>query len=52
MAENNYNLDLIAQDLLYYGYCFNYFVDNYGGDLDRKTLKNIWEKQIKKMERL
>ena len=25
------NLELIAQDLLYYGYCFNYFVENYGG---------------------
>ena len=46
------NLDLIAQDLLYYGYCFNYFKENYGGNIETATLRSIWNTQIKRMERL
>lgn len=48
-----YNLDLIAHDLLRYGYNFNYFYNNYGVEVyPIETCKSIWNKEIEKMQEL
>ena len=46
------NLFLIAEDLQYYGYTFEYFYENYCNFLERQKAKNIWQKTIYKLERI
>lgn len=49
--ENLYNLDLIAHDLLYYGYNYQYFKKNYGQEFDDIFLRKIWNDQKTKLSK-
>ena len=44
------NLDKIAKDLMYYGYNFAYFYENYCQGLEKDYCKNIWLKVREKLE--
>lgn len=47
--ENDYNLKSIAQDLLYYGYNFRYFYDNYAEFLPKEKALELWEKERERL---
>lgn len=42
-------LNNIAYDLLYYGYNFKYFFDNYCQGFSKEKCLNIWNKQKNKI---
>ena len=40
------NIILIAKDLQFYGYNFNYFYENYTNLLTKDDSKNLWNKAM------